>query len=64
MKHTGQKIARWLTLVSLIAMFGFAGIAEQMDKLSPGPVAGLFLSVLAFGVFAELGGLTYKEDKL
>ena len=55
MKHTGQKIARWLTLVSLVAMFGFAGIAEQVDKLS---------SVLAFGFFAELGGLTYRRDRL
>lgn len=67
MKHTGQKIAQWLTLASLVAMFGFAGIAEQVDKLSPGLVAGMFLSVLAFGVFAlgiELGGLTYKGDKL
>lgn len=64
MKHTGQKIARWLTLVSLVAMFGFAGIAEQVDKLSPGLVAGMFLSVLAFGFFAELGGFTYKGDKL
>lgn len=64
MKHTGQKIARWLTLVSLAAMFGFAGIAEQVDKLSPGLVAGMFLSVVAFGVCAELGGLTYKGDKL
>lgn len=64
MKHTGQKIAQWLTLASLVAMFGFAGIAEQVDKLSPGPVAGMFLSVLAFGFFAELGGLTYKGDKL
>ena len=64
MKHTGQKIAQWLTLVSLVAMFGFAGVAEQMDKLSPGLVAGMFLSVVAFGVCAELGGLTYRRDKL
>lgn len=64
MKHTGEKIAQWLTLASLVAMFGFAGIAEQVDKLSPGLVAGIFLSVLAFGVCAELGGLTYKGDKL
>lgn len=64
MKHTGQKITRWLTLASLVAMFGFAGIAEQVDKLSPGLVAGMFLSVLAFGAFAELGGLTYRRDKL
>ena len=64
MKHTGEKIAQWLTLVSLVAMFGFAGIAEQMEKLSPGLVAGMFLSVLAFGVCAELGGLTYRRDKL
>lgn len=64
MKHTGQKIARWLTLVSLVAMFGFTGIAEQVDKLSPGLVAGMFLSVVAFGVCAELGGLTYRRDKL
>ena len=56
MKHTGQKIAQWLTLVSLVAMFGFAGIAEQMDKLSPGLVAGMFLSVLAF-VFWPDGGM-------
>ena len=42
-------------------MFGFAGIAEQVDKLSPGLVAGMFLSVLAFGVCAELGGLTYNS---
>lgn len=62
MKHTGQKIARWFTLVSLVAMLGFAGIAERVDKLSPGPVAGLFLSVLAFGAFAELGGLTYDSQ--
>ena len=61
MKHTGQKIARWLTLISLVAMFGFAGIAEQVDKLSPGLVVGMFLSVLAFGAFAELGGLTYNS---
>lgn len=61
MKHTGEKIAQWLTLVSLVAMFGFAGIAEQVDKLSPGLVAGMFLSVLAFGVCAELGGLTYNS---
>ena len=60
----GREAARWLTLVSLVAMLGFAGIAEQMDKLSPGPVAGMFLSVLAFGVCAELGGLTYKGDRL
>lgn len=64
MKHTGQKIARWFTLASLVAMFGFAGIAEQVDKLSPGLVAGMFLSVLAFGVCAELGGLTYRRDRL
>lgn len=43
-------------------MFGFAGIAEQVDKLSPGLVAGMFLSVLAFGFFAELGGLTYDSQ--
>ena len=61
MKHTGEKIAQWLTLVSLVAMFGFAGIAEQVDKLSPGLVAGMVLSVLAFGVCAELGGLTYDS---
>ena len=61
MKHTGQKIARWFTLVSLVAMLGFAGIAERVDKLSPGLVAGMFLSVLAFGFFAELGGLTYNS---
>ena len=61
MKHTGQKIARWLTLASLVAMFGFAGIAEQVDKLSARPGAGMFLSVLAFGAFAELGGLTYNS---
>ena len=64
MKHTGQKIARWLTLVSLVAMFGFTGIAEQVDKLSPGLVAGMFLSVVAFGVCAELGGLTCRRRKL
>lgn len=45
-----------------LLMFGFAGIAEQVDKLSPGLVAGMFLSVLAFGVFAELGGLTYDSQ--
>ena len=61
MKHTGQKITRWLTLTSLVAMFRFAGIAEQVDKLSPGLVAGMFLSVVAFGAFAELGGLTYNS---
>ena len=64
MKHTGQKIARWFTLVSLVAMLGFAGIAERVDKLSPGLVAGMFLSLVAFGAFAELGGLTYRRDKL
>lgn len=43
-------------------MFGFAGIAEQVDSSQPGLVAGMFLSVLAFGFFAELGGLTYDSQ--
>ena len=64
MKHTGQKIAQWLALISFISMFGFVGAAEQADKLSPGLMAGMFLSVLAFWFFAELGGLTYRRDKL
>lgn len=37
---------------------------SRWTKLSPGLVAGMFLSVLAFGFFAELGGFTYKGDKL
>ena len=63
MKHT-TKIAEGCTLASLVASFGSAASAEQGDRLSPGLVAGMFLSVLAFGVCAELGGLTYRRDKL
>lgn len=63
MKHTGEKIAQWLTLVSLVAMFGFAGIAEQVDKLSPGLVAGMFLSVLAFEVVADRAEFVESRQK-
>ena len=58
MKHTGEKIAQWLTLVSLVAMFGFAGIAEQVDKLSPSLVA-----VASFGANAYWGGLMYNSPR-
>ena len=63
MKRTGQKIAQWLALISFISMFGFVGAAEQADKLSPGLVAGMWLSLLGFWLFAELGGLMYKPQR-
>ena len=63
MKRTGQKNAQWLALISFISMFGFVGAAEQADKLSPGLVAGMWISLLGFWLFAELGGLMYKPQR-
>lgn len=63
MKHTGQKIWRILSAAGLLGLFLCIGAMENGAPLLPGFIGAMACNgVFALGI--ELGGLTYKGDKL
>lgn len=63
MKHTGQKIWRILSAAGLLGLMLCIGAMEHGAPLLPGFIAAMVCNgVFALGI--ELGGLTYRRDKL
>ena len=58
-----RALCRALAAGSLVVLFGAAGAFDAADKLTLPLCLLPFGAAAAFGLFAELGGLTYRRDK-